>query len=277
VKPRPPFRLQYDLARARPLFIDAWPASWAARAPATTLVWLDASEVSALGRQIMGCQHWFADVPPEPLRALRHRLAEALAEQGAPAFVRLTSRSPKDSLRAMRHGLRVATAEEALALVMEASERAAHDLRACLDAGVPLAFAIRPWIDFEPWQEWRCVMRARRWAGASAPLGLSEAQADRAARFAEGHGQVLRAAVAELADAAGVDDAVFDLLVPATWGSDSPCAWTLLDANPLLPQTGLGWFESVACLDEALHWGPWECHTASAERASSKAQGGPDC
>lgn len=85
MKPHPRFRLRYDLARARPLFIDAWPAGWARRAPKTALVWLDADEMHAQGRQIMGCRHWFADVSSVPLRALHVRLTDALVLQRSPA------------------------------------------------------------------------------------------------------------------------------------------------------------------------------------------------
>lgn len=250
-----PFRRAYDLASARLLFIDAWPDAWRAQAPPTTLVWLNEGEMRALGSQILGFRHWFVPVSTAGWGDLPARLAAAMREQAPACFVRLTSRSSKDSLRAMRHGLCVRSSTEALALMLEGSERVAHDLRICLDARVPLAIAVRPWLGFKPWQEWRCFMRRRRWAGASPQLGLNAPNAALALANEAPLNEVLPRAVAALACAATVDDVAFDLVVsPAADGSGT-WHWRLLDANPLNLQTGLGWFASIDQLDERIRFG----------------------
>jgi len=225
---RPPFRPAYALARARPLFIDAWPKPWHAVAPASAFVWLDEAEMQALGAQIMGFRHWFEASPPAPLLGLRRRLDAAIAALGGCAFFRLTSRSPKDSLRALRFGLRVCDGAEALAMVLEGSERAAHDLRLCLGAQVPLAFVVRPWLTFKPWQECRCTMRHGAFAGAAPPQALDAEQHRLAQGLMARWPGVPKAAVDTLAAHSPVADASFDLVIAPATG-----AWQLLDANPL--------------------------------------------
>lgn len=211
---------------------------------------LSTRQVHALGSQMLGASEWFSPGATADLTSLLHELDRAVEAVGGTAFVRLSSRSPKDGLQAMRQGLSVRSGLQGLSLFLQGSPRCAADLRMSLDTGVGIAMVVRPWLDFEPWQELRVFVREGCFAGASLPQGMtaatqSTAQSHRAAL------QALASLVAdELMPQAPGRHAAFDI-VAMNPGRDSK-AYRLLDANPLRPGTGLGCFASLQDLDGRL-------------------------
>lgn len=243
---RPP----YDFNAARPTFVDAWPRPWRALSPAHELVALSRPEMNALGWQIAGFQHWFAKSAPTPLLGLAARIDAALARVRRSGFVRLTSRSPKDSLYAQRKGLRVSDGAQALAVMTEGSRRCAADLRMALDCRATMAIVVREWMEFPPSAEIRCYMVGRRWVGSSQLGGsatgrhlLTETQARELVL-------AVQAAMREITAASPIPDAAFDLArmaKPRRSAADATAI--LLDVNPLLTVTDLGYFSSPGEFD----------------------------
>lgn len=236
----------YDAALAAPYAVDAWPAAWTALAPPAELLPLTSAQAQALGYHTLGCRGWFRPCDAAPLAALVPALDAAIGRLGGACAVRLGTRSPKDSLRAQRHGLCVRSGAEALALFLEGSQRCAADLRMALEDARPVAIVLRRWLRVRPEREFRCVMRDRRWVGASqARVDAAAAGAGVLTETAAAMPDLLHAldtAMARLCDASPVPDAVFDVAVPD--GPSEPAgsvAW-LLDANPLSDLTDLGWF-----------------------------------
>jgi hypothetical protein len=138
-------------------WIEHWPAPLAALSFPQQGVALEAAEVRAL----------LAGTPDPALAALVLRLNQAFATLGAPAFVRLGSRSAKDTPLALATGSRAESGAQALALLSAGSRRVSTDLRHARACGLTPYVWLRAWRAIPWWSEFRCFLRGGRVLGIS--------------------------------------------------------------------------------------------------------------
>lgn len=192
---------------ACPTYLENWPAALAALSIKQTRIPLTRDEAKSLGTNIYELGEMFGEkepgyddkmalfsqwthrkiwsnqtkedpgpAPPMPkvnlvkgdIKPIRARVQEAIAAYPSGAFVRLGSRSPKDSWILNREGAKLTWKDESdcLRFLLD-SERVAEDLKLALDYGYDPSIYVREWIDFLPWQEWRCFMCNRELIGIS--------------------------------------------------------------------------------------------------------------
>lgn len=221
----------------------------------TEFVPLGRVEMNALGGQIMGFRHWFKPAPVSPLVKLVHRLDAAIARQNRSSFVRLTTRSPKDSIAAELKGMCVSDGAKALALFVEGSERCAADLRMALDHSYDMSIAVRSWLDFPPWLEFRCFMVNRRWVGACQHQHLYGSSFPAIIDQTPAILLALKEAMNCIIESSSIPDAAFDLVFrPSSAEVPSSTNHTLLDVNPLLDVTDTGFFSAMSEFDRTFRF-----------------------
>lgn len=150
-----------------PTYIENWPDALHRLSIASARVPLLEGEAEALGAS----NGEYAEAFPAPhfrdLSALQQRLDDAIQRFPGGAFVRLGSRSPKDSWDGAANGFRCLDGARAIKLMTDSSERVSDDLHLAIANGYTPSIWVRQWLEIQPWQEWRCLMRGRKLIGVS--------------------------------------------------------------------------------------------------------------
>jgi hypothetical protein len=212
-------------------------------------------ECTALGYQIAGFRDWFEPTTATILSGLIERLNSAIEKIGGPCFIRLTSRSPKDSLRGALHGFKVQNGAQALAIITSGSERCAADLKLALSHGVNLGIVVRPWIDCNVGNEFRCFVVEKKWVGACQNFSSDLLDPSFVHQVAPTIFASLSETIDQIITHSTLQQGAFDLVChyqfADTVGSSlasNPRAY-LLDANPLGALTDFVLFKNVEDLD----------------------------
>ncbi|MDE7064860.1 MAG: cell division cycle 123 family protein [Desulfovibrionaceae bacterium] len=161
-------------------------------------------------------------------------LSQAVEAHSQGCFVRLGSRSPKDALGCT--SLKVFKAVNVMEMCM-LSSRVRNDVRWNFLYQYPPTFFVRPWIDMEPWREFRCVVRNNTLQGISQYHCLDRVEFPEIARHAYAVAAALSAFVSESVIAAAEHDAfVCDIYYTQSEAR-------LIDYNPLNNRTDLCFLE----------------------------------
>lgn len=228
--PRPFFE------RIRPSFMESWPQELVALAiPHTGLV-LSPDEAKDLDAAAPLWRDRLLPSDPAGLRSLAGRLQPALAAHPNGVFVRLGSASPKDSALFRANQGRSTLPSTALKLLQTSPRIRAH-LRRCLELGHPPSVFVMPWLPIQPWQEFRCFLRERRWVGVSQLDCVNHGALPELPQAGPRIGQALRALLPHLAAASHLDSGVFDVCVLGDRHAPAGCRAWLVELNPWGPVT----------------------------------------
>jgi len=178
----------FELARST--YIENWPDKLNRLSLAQVDIPLTRIDALAMGLSIMEWAEGFrqylghddiTEVKHGPLvvgEATKHLLQQAreryyreihkaLGKFPKGAFIRLGSRSPKDSWWAHKNGFCIKNVAQAKLLLQDSSERLSDDLHMALQNDYEPHLFVREWLDFKPWQEFRCFVKGRRLIGVS--------------------------------------------------------------------------------------------------------------
>jgi D123 len=244
----------YNFETARPTFMDRWQQGWKQVAWPFTIVPMSTLECKALGYQIAGFRDWFDPTPATTLDGLIERLNQAIEITGSPCFTRLTSRSPKDSLRGALHGFKVLNGAQVLALITSGSERCAADLRLALRHGVDLGIVVRPWIDCNASNEFRCFIVAKKWVGACPNFSVNVLPPSFIDEVVPNVFEALKLTLDQMIAHSSIEQGAFDLVCAYHSSEDAAGLSSnrrayLLDANPLGSRTDFVLFKNADDLD----------------------------
>ncbi len=153
------------------------------------------------------------------------------------AFVRLGSRSPKDSWAWNRDpGPILDDGGDPLRFVLDVSERMSDDLLLALENDYAPHLWVRQWLDFDPWQEFRCFVKNRRLVGVSQQL--TRAYFPEVEKDASIIVWAISCFFDQFRAESHLDDVVFDAVVSVKKrGNESEAEVKLLEINPSGPMT----------------------------------------
>lgn len=219
-----------------PTYIENWPAELCRMSVAQVDIPLTLSEAHALGSNIVELGEGFWPCPLD-ISELIGRLESAVLKFPKGAFVRLGSRSPKDAYYA---DVSVPCRDGATAVqwLTGGSERMADDLHLAIENKYAPHVFVRQWMMLEPWQEFRCFMRARKLVGISQYF-YREGPFAQTKRFEDSIKWAIEERFfPEFRAAAHLDDLVFDVFVKVhEHGPERQTEIKLLEINPYFEMT----------------------------------------
>lgn len=154
----------------KPTYIENWPKALADLSIEQIDIPLTIDEARALGSNI--AEYGEAFGPVQSIKAIEHRVNEAVKQFPNGAFIRLGSRSPKDSWR-REPTMRVLSVDRItrdsspLRFMLDCSERMSDDLRLAAQNDYAPHIFVRKWINLEKWQEFRCFVKDGELVGIS--------------------------------------------------------------------------------------------------------------
>lgn len=223
----------WDLVR--PTYIENWPKGLAGLSIEQIDVPMTLAEAHALGTNIMEYAETFG--LRESIDDLRHRVAGAVAKFPRGAFVRLGSRSPKDTPK-FHYGKKILTYNNPLHLLTEGSERISDDLHLAIHHQYAPHIFVRKWLDFTPWQEFRCFQKDHRLVGISQYHYLGRTHFQEIHRFLRPIKDAIVILHEVFRDVCPIADVVFDVIVEAWKGyTGDKAVATFLEINPFSPHT----------------------------------------
>lgn len=159
----------------KPTFIENWPVSLSNLSIGQVGIKLSIDEMKVLGTYLNGEFADGADDTYPELKDKIHNFAGIIFNKVEKNiymfrngfFIRLGSRSPKDTYAFHKHGGHTYTTNQALNILTDSSERVYVDLDDCIKNDYQAYIWLREWIDFNPWQEFRCFMYERKLIGVS--------------------------------------------------------------------------------------------------------------
>jgi hypothetical protein len=181
-------------------------------------------------------------LPVRPIDDIRQKVSDAVVGFPKGAFVRLGSRSPKDSWR-FHQSPKIVYGEDPLRLLLDASERIYEDLSLAIKENYAPHIFVRQWLDFEPWQEFRCFQRGGKLVGISQYNYLQDAVFPEIKK----HHDTIRWGIetfhGDFRKACHLEDVVFDVIVSirtnsaTPYGSEKSVEVKLLEINPFFEFT----------------------------------------
>lgn len=223
-------------SRVHPTYIENWPPSLRQRSILSYAIPLNVAEVEGL----LAHKPWRStgdDGCSDALHLLQVKVNDALRAFPQGVFVRLGSRSPKDSHYALECGLRAFRSADVIKMFTDGSERVETDLRMALRFGYTPHLFIRPWLDIQPWAEFRCFVRNKVLVGISqyhcCPGAHWREIEDRATPIE----RAIRGFASEVLPTLHLDDIVLDVFLEERV-KEPPQSFLvkLLDVNPFFPR-----------------------------------------
>ncbi|MGR8930380.1 MAG: hypothetical protein ACU836_07045 [Gammaproteobacteria bacterium] len=229
--------------RIRPTFMENWPGELAALAIPHIELALSTEETAALNSAAPIWRDRLVAQDPPGLHSLSARLQPLVQAFPGGAFVRLGSASAKDSPIFRVNKGRAMYNITAIKLLQTSPIVRSH-LRQCLELGYAPRLFVEQWLSIQPWQEFRCFMRQRRWVGVSqldcANAGPHPEIPAAGSRIV----QAMRSLLPRLAAASPLDSAAYDVCVLADRTAPEGCRAKLVEINPWGPVTDaclFGW------------------------------------
>lgn len=231
---------------AKTTYIENWPDKLVRLSIAQVDIPLTRMQALAMGLSIMEWGEMFQQyLESEDLKKIGPLLKEAretyyreihkaLGKFPKGAFIRLGSRSPKDSWWAHQNSFRIENVTQAKSLLQDCSERLSDDLHLALQKDYEPHLFVREWLDFKPWQEFRCFAKKKKLIGISQYNYVRDVHFPEVEKFAD----TIKWAIQHFHNkfflkAIHLDDVVFDVVV---WikehGSEREAQVKLLEINP---------------------------------------------
>lgn len=238
-----------------PTYLENWPSGLCQLSVAQVDIPLTVPQASALGSHMMDFGEAFEG--HAPIDDIRKSVSDAVGTFPAGAFVRLGSRSPKDAW-SFSNGAKIRPGEDPLRLLLDASERIYEDLKLAIQNDYAPHIFVRQWLDFEPWQEFRCFQRGRRLVGVSQYNYIGKPVFPQIAKHESTIWWAIDCFHARFRELSHLDDVIFDVIAfirtnkNTRYAAEVSAEIKLLEINPFFEMTDpclFDWRERGASLD----------------------------
>jgi hypothetical protein len=246
--------------RVKPTYIENWPVELCRLSVAQVDIPLTLDDASRLGSNMMYFGECF--LPVRPIDDIRCKVADAVSRFPNGAFVRLGSRSPKDSWR-FHENPKIVCGEDPLRLLLDESERIYEDLSRAIKENYAPHIFVRQWLDFEPWQEFRCFQHGGKLVGISQYNYLRDAVFPEIEKYHDTILWGIKNFHGDFRKACHLGDVVFDVIVFIRTNQASPykaersVEVKLLEINPFFEFTDpclFDWRNSGSSFDGSLRF-----------------------